>query len=154
SRWRPSQWRPVELTAAGSQNCDYITNSLLAFLTRFDYISHQSCSSEGRRPEAILKVERDCGVPRPWHANAGSGGSETARRALRPVLPGAGCTCFGGNAEAGNADPSRKSPRCGAPRGAASRSQGTPGRLASAPPASVIRGHRCLASTGRLSALP
>src|SRR6516225_9922533 len=26
-----------------------------------------------------------------------------------------------------------KSPRCGAPRGAASRSQGTPGRLASAP---------------------
>src|SRR5262245_48618025 len=41
----------------------------------------------------------------------------------------------------------------GAPRGAASRSQGTPGRLASAPPASVIRGHRCLASTGRLSAL-
>ena len=40
--------------------------------------------------------------------NAGSGGSETARRALRPVLPGAGCTCSAGNGGAGNADPRPK----------------------------------------------
>ena len=40
--------------------------------------------------------------------NAGSGGSETARRALRPVLRGARCTCSAGNGGAGNADPRPK----------------------------------------------
>src|SRR5260370_1198624 len=48
------------------------------------------------------------GVPRSWLVTTGSGGSETARRALRPVLQGARCTSFGGNAEGGNADPTPK----------------------------------------------
>ena len=73
------------------------------------------------------------GVPRSWLVTTDSGGAETARRALRPVLQGACCTCSRGNAGAGNADPRPKIAREGAPRGAASRSQGTQGRLASAP---------------------
>src|SRR6185369_2126644 len=93
------------------------------------------------------------GVPRVRLVTVLSGGSETARRALRPVLPGAGCTCSAGNGGAGNADPRPKIAREGAPRGAASRSQGTPGRLARAPDRRVRRSNRCLASTGRLSAL-
>src|SRR5262249_60222842 len=48
------------------------------------------------------------GVPRLRLVTAGSGGSETVRRALRPVLPGAGCTCSAGNGGAGNADPRPK----------------------------------------------
>src|SRR5882757_6839852 len=51
------------------------------------------------------------GVPRSWLVTTGSGGSETARRALRPVLQGACCTCSAGNGGAGNADPSQKSPK-------------------------------------------
>src|SRR5258708_2169196 len=48
------------------------------------------------------------GVPRSRLVTAVSEGSETARRALRPVLPGAGCTCSAGNGGAGNADPRPK----------------------------------------------
>src|SRR5712664_3813231 len=58
------------------------------------------------------------GVPRLRLVTAAPGGSETARRALRPVLPGAGCTCSRGNAGAGNADPRPKIATDGAPRGA------------------------------------
>jgi hypothetical protein len=88
--------------------------------------------------------------------NAGSGGSETARRALRPVLPGAGCTSFGGNAEGGNADPRPKiatvwsAERRGVP---IARDVGAP-RKRPGPPRDASRkclcdaaGHRCLAST-------
>src|SRR6476620_4190822 len=67
------------------------------------------------------------GVPRSWLVTTDSGGSETARRALRTGMPGAGCTGSAGNGGAGNADPEPKIAREGAPRGAASRSQGTPG---------------------------
>jgi hypothetical protein len=48
------------------------------------------------------------GVPGPWPAPRAREALETARRALRPVLPGAGCTCSAGNGGAGNADPRPK----------------------------------------------
>ena len=62
---------------------------------------------EGRRPEAVLRAEQEV-ASRGCARNAGSGGSETARRALRPVLRGARCTCSAGNGGAGNADPKPK----------------------------------------------
>ena len=108
---------------------------------------------EGRRPEAVLKVEQDV-ASRGCARNAGSGGSETARRALRPVLRGARCTCFGGNAEAGNADPRPKiatvwsAERRGVP---IARDVGAPRKRPGLP---RKQANRCLASTGRLSALP
>ena len=83
--------------------------------------------SRGRFLEAILKAERG------WRSrgcarNAGSGGSETVRRALRPVLRGARCTISGGNAGDGRAEPNHQIARWSAGR-RARRSQG--GRRAS-----------------------
>jgi hypothetical protein len=46
-----------------------------------------------------------------------SGGTDTARRALRPVPRGARCTRCGGNAAAGSAEPEPKNRHGGAPRG-------------------------------------
>jgi len=63
---------------------------------------------EGRLLETILKAERDRGVLRPRLVTAAPEGSETARRALRPVPQGACCTCSAGNGGAGNADPRPK----------------------------------------------
>ena len=89
----------------------------------------------------------------PRLVTAVSEGTETARRALRPVLPGAGCTSFGGNAEGGNADPSRKSPRMERREARVPDRKGTRG-ASQAPWCAVSRRtNRCLASTGRLSAL-
>ena len=65
------------------------------------------CSSRGVSGDGPEGGARR-GVPRLRLVTAASGGSETARRALRPGLRGARCTCCGGNAGAGSADPKPK----------------------------------------------
>jgi hypothetical protein len=71
------------------------------------YESNQPCSSRGVSGDDPEGGARR-GVPRLRLVTAASGGSETARRALRPGLRGARCTCCGGNAGAGSADPKPK----------------------------------------------
>ena len=67
-------------------------------------------------------------------------GSETARRALRPVLPGSWLHVLRREMAGPETRTRAENRHGGAPRGAASRSQGTQGRLASAPACSVTAG--------------
>ena len=109
-------------------------------------ISAPSLLVRGRVLEAILKAERG------WRSrgcarNAGSGGSETVRRALRPVLRGARCNVSGGNAGEGSTEPNHQIARWSAER-RARRSQG--GRRASpARPLQVRRSALRRPSSGR-----
>jgi hypothetical protein len=122
----------------GKKYC-YISNSDIDLSCPYCYISQYSCSVRGavrRHPEGGA----ESGVPRPWPA-------PRAREARKPLAGHYDPCCkeLAARAPQEMAGPETrnrgpKSPRSGAPRGAASRSQGTPGRLASVPACSVIGG--------------
>ena len=109
------------------------------------------CSSRGVSGDGPEGGARR-GVPRLRLVTAASGGSETARRALRPGLRGARCTCCGGNAGAGSADPKPKIATVER-REARLPSLREAGTLARCLACSVIAGRGCPLAPERLSAL-
>jgi len=108
------------------------------------------CSSRGV-PGDDPEDGAGSGVPRLRLVTAAPEGSGPRPPGTTTWLRGARCTDREAMPEM-EARPRAENRHGGAPRGAASRSQGTSGRLASARPAASLQANRCLASTGRLSA--
>src|SRR5713101_4365909 len=74
----------------------------------------------GDSPEGGARI----GVPRLRLVTAGSGGAETARRALRPVLRGARCTHLRRQCRRRKRGPEAENRQGGAPRGARPSAEG------------------------------